>query len=235
MTDKTEDTLSGEDKGQQKPNATQSENTPSQTDKSGSSQPQQKGNSEQSIESAVLQELRKLGGRITKLEQTKKGRAAEMTAKRPEFSFEYPEEEDNSQSEKIQLAQERELLNFEKGVTRLLRDRKYIDLLDKDKTLARVMDNNPLSLITEPIDAEDAVYKLQDFLDERLTEITSAGEKRTDEIKVEEQVPENIPANPATTEPKKSDDNIIVGAVDKVADNLSDEITKNPHFLKFHR
>ena len=62
-----------------------------------------------------------------------------------------------------------ERLKAEKGIANLLMlNPEYQELLKKDETLKDVMLNNPLSLLTEYIDAEDAVEQIQKKLNKRL-------------------------------------------------------------------
>lgn len=62
-----------------------------------------------------------------------------------------------------------ERLNAEKGIANLIMmTPEYQALLQKDVTLKEVLLSNPLSLITEYIDAEDAVDQIKKKLDKRL-------------------------------------------------------------------
>ena len=51
---------------------------------------------------------------------------------------------------------------------------KYRAVLDADSTLRRIMDSNPLALVKAPLDVEDAVFQLEDFLEHRAQELTPA-------------------------------------------------------------
>lgn len=65
--------------------------------------------------------------------------------------------------------EEIERLNAEKGVANLIMlNPKYQELLQKDPTLREVISDNPLSLIREYIDADDAIDQIQKKLDKRL-------------------------------------------------------------------
>ena len=65
---------------------------------------------------------------------------------------------------------EMERLNAEKGIANLIMlSPDYQALLQKDPTLKEVLVNNPLSLINEYIDAEDAVDQIKKKLDARLS------------------------------------------------------------------
>ena len=62
--------------------------------------------------------------------------------------------------------EEIERLKAEKGVVNLLMlNPVYQDLIKKDQTLREVLQNNPLSLISEYIDADDAVDQIKKKLD----------------------------------------------------------------------
>ena len=65
---------------------------------------------------------------------------------------------------------EMERLNAEKGIANLIMlTPDYQALLQKDPTLKEVLVNNPLSLISEYIDAEDAVDQIKKKLDSRIS------------------------------------------------------------------
>src|SRR3990167_5128669 len=105
----------------------------------------------------ISYELKKLGGRLTKLEQGRKGSSPSVSTKR--FSFEYPQEKDTDDNQ-VELAQQKEILKVERGVTRLLFNSKYREIIEQDKTLAMVLERNPLALLEDdPIDADDAIEK----------------------------------------------------------------------------
>ena len=62
--------------------------------------------------------------------------------------------------------------NAEKGIFALLAgDQTYRELLEKDVTLKDILIKNPLSLISEYIDSEDAVDQVKSYLDNRLQTI----------------------------------------------------------------
>jgi hypothetical protein len=66
-----------------------------------------------------------------------------------------------------------ERLNAEKGIANLLMmTPEYQALLQKDETLKEVLLSNPLSLISDYIDAEDAVDQIKKKLDKRIASST---------------------------------------------------------------
>ena len=68
--------------------------------------------------------------------------------------------------------EEIEKANAEKGIFALLAgDQSYRELLEKDVTLKDILIKNPLSLISEYIDSEDAVDQVKSYLDNRLQAI----------------------------------------------------------------
>ena len=48
-------------------------------------------------------------------------------------------------------------------------DPKYRAVIDSDPTLKRLLETNPLALVNNPVDSEDAVFQLEDLLDERVS------------------------------------------------------------------
>jgi len=65
---------------------------------------------------------------------------------------------------------EMERINAEKGIANLLMmSPEYQALLSKDETLKEIMLSNPLSLISEYIDAEDAVDQIKNKLDKKIS------------------------------------------------------------------
>jgi len=226
------DTLPDKKDANQSPEGGVSGNTPAKQD-GGVPQPSNQGKS--GIEDLVMTELKKITGRITKLEQSKKGKSSDLPDKKAQFTFDYPDDEETQPSQ--ELEQQKELLRFERGVTQILRSRKYDTLLNKDKTLDDVLNRNPLSFVNDPVDADDAVNQIQSYLDERLKE--TLGNQESEEQKVAEPVPpapENIPANSDSKgEPSKENKDDRRSYTDVVADSLTKEITGNNAFLKLHR
>jgi len=90
------------------------------------------------------------------------------------FTFEQPEE---PSEDEIARQNEAELHKLETGVLRtILKNKDYQNVLEQDKTLARVVERNPLSLLDEqPIDADDALEQIVDFFDERVEELADNG------------------------------------------------------------
>ncbi len=102
------------------------------------------------------------------------------------FSFEKPIEPN---ADEQAAENERELNRFNTGVLRtVLKNKDYQKVIEKDKTLAKVLENNPLSLIEgQPVDADDALDQVIEFLDERVDEIKiSKTTKKKDDEKDED-------------------------------------------------
>lgn len=84
----------------------------------------------------------------------------------PASSIDYSEDEKKS----IMDTAERKVLNL------IAFEPKYQDVLSKDQTLKDIISRNPLALITEFIDAEDAVDQIKDMLDSRVSQANSSGD-----------------------------------------------------------
>lgn len=210
--EKIADTLP--DEGNTPANKPEGENTPAPQTKEGKALT--------SDENVILAELKKFGGRLTKLEQrTKDGLRVQSKIASPSknFSFEYPEEEEEEGNNlKAELEQQREGLRLEKGVTRILRQTKYREILESDKTLSRVLDNNPLALLEEdPIDADDALDKLTAYLDDIADKLNPS--KDNEEVPA----PQAGPANPPTMTPPQNNTSgpTPIKGVDEVGRDLA--------------
>lgn len=80
------------------------------------------------------------------------------------------------ESAQTSSASEAEKAKAESAMIKLaFSDPKYREVLDKDKTLNRIISSNPLALVKDAIDAEDAVLQLQDFLDDRVNQLSEDG------------------------------------------------------------
>lgn len=93
----------------------------------------------------------------------------------------------------------------------LLRNEKYQKVLEKDPTLKEVLLTNPLALVEDYYDVEDAIEQIQEKIEKRLTEI-----------------PESVP-------PKKEGDTgrkIEAGAVQPPENRLPDEEIRRREALK---
>lgn len=120
------------------------------------------------------------------------------------FSFEEPEPEEENEPtpEELALEQERELYRLERGVFQLLKTGKYNKLLEKDQTLAELLEKNPLGLPvfdTSPANAEEALDRIEDYLSSKLENISNETEETTPETPP---VPEAGPTNPPESNPQ---------------------------------
>lgn len=120
-----------------------------------------------------------------------------------QFSFEKPTEPDEDE---VALKQEREYGKFQHSVLRtVLKNKDYQKVLEKDKTLAKVLENNPLSLLDEsPVDSEDALSQVVDFLDERVEDLKEDPKKKKEEKK-DDDGGQKEPAPPITVEKTKGE------------------------------
>lgn len=84
----------------------------------------------------------------------------------PSSSIDYSEDEKKS----IMDTAERKVLNL------IAFEPKYQDVLSKDQTLKDIISRNPLALITEFIDAEDAVEQIKEMLDGRVSQAAPSGD-----------------------------------------------------------
>ena len=139
-----------------------------------------------------------------------------------EFSFEKPAKPDEDE---MALKQEREHGKFEQGVLRsVLKNKDYQKVLEKDKTLEKVLENNPASLLEEtPVDADDAISQITDYLDERVEELIKDPKEKKKEEKKEDEGGQAEPAPPVKTEPAKGEkekqktlDDVSEGIMSKV-------------------
>lgn len=206
------------------PSGSQKTETPANSGQGAQTTPEKKeGQSTADLEQALTKALAPVVGRLTKLEQrTKLGRGVQTP--KPQFTFEERQPEAAPSKDELEIANERELLRVEKGITRITRDSKYQDLLAKDPTLAEILENNPLALLKEaPIDAEDALQSIIGILDEKSSKISVP----TEDNQIKKEVPEAGPPNPPsetvkppteTNQPRKlkTPDDVGKGIADKM-------------------
>jgi hypothetical protein len=175
------------------------------------------------VKNALQEALAPLQGRLTKIEQRTKGRGVRdrLRSAKPQFSFEEPEEPEESSKDELAIANEKELLAVEKGITRILRDVKYQELLQKDSTLAELLENSPLALLKEmPIDAQDALEQIVSILDSKIP-------VKSGESIISNPVPEAGPTNPPeeTTPPvEKPAEEGRLKTPDEVGVNLANRL-----------
>jgi len=134
--------------------------------------------------------------------KSKNSRSTSSSDSGAKFSFEKPDEPD---ADEVALAQERETNKFKQGVLRtVLKNKDYQKVLDKDKTLAKVLENNPLSLVEEdPVDADDAIGQVVDYLDECVDNLLSDTPKKKKEKDKENESDQPDPTPPKKVEVKK--------------------------------
>ena len=124
------------------------------------------------------------------------------------FSFEEPEpeEEDEPTPEELALEQERELYRLERGVFQILKTGRYNKLLEKDQTLAELLEKNPLGLPvfdTNPANAEEALERIEDYLSSKMESVSNETEESTPETPP---VPEAGPTNPPESNPQPKEE-----------------------------
>lgn len=92
----------------------------------------------------------------------------------------------------------------------------YWELVNKDETLRHILKTNPLSLVNEYYDAEDAVIQIEDFLAKRisLTKNSVIG-KKNEEGKVEGKKFDIAPVNTTSTTVSKKDELMKAGKFDE--------------------
>jgi len=124
-------------------------------------------------------------------------------SQKPSFTFEEPEEEAEPSQEEMALAMEKESLRVEKGVLGILKNKDYQELFETDSTLRELVENNPLGLPIfkdAPIDAEDALERINDYLSEKATRLPSKKEEKKEEEVPP--VPNAGPTNPPAVKPE---------------------------------
>ena len=145
------------------------------------------------------------------------------------FSFEEPVAPDTSEEE-VDYQDRNEFVKLKQGVADLVLDNEDIlKVVKSDPTLKRILKNNPLALLDSvPIDAEDALEQITDYLDEIVSSNTDDGvDKKGDKEKKEgETTP--APQEPLEKDKKKKDDEKISTAqgMQKVEEGLSKRFEK---------
>lgn len=110
---------------------------------------------------------------------------------------------DTVERERAELALQRASLNP-----------KYRELIDKNPALQRVLDRNPLALVDNPIDKEDAVYQLEDYLDGLLSKESPAPKpKEKPEDTDEKPAPRTVTQNPKRSTDKGYKDSLKRGDI----------------------
>jgi len=232
-----EDTPGGKN-GQQPSTPGQSDNP---SNPQGGTPPSKDGKGEhkltdlESISQALNQfggTLNEIKGRLTKVEQRGKAGNLGLGRKTGEQHFTFqPNQDDPPTEDDIALEQERELAALEKGVFKtFIKNPKYQKLLEQDKTLAELLDRNPLALLEElPANAEDAIGQLEGLLDSKLTTIPAGPESETTPPPAPNAGPANPPEN--TGQPKSGDESAKpkeVKTVEQVGKGLLTKITGDP-------
>lgn len=211
--------------------------TPTEGQEGAGSEASKGENSEKSDQNGDLTEtikgigstLKKIEGRLTKVEQARKksGKTAEQPRKPgSRFSFEEPEEDDKD-PDKGALAQEDavEFAKVQTGTLRLIMsNEKFAKVYQSDKTLQKIINKDPLQLLDDtPIDADDALSSIQEYLESRAEELEPDDKKKNDK-------PDKNPApKPAGQEPDKKEspdkkDEPRVSATDKVKGSIMNRI-----------
>lgn len=179
----------------------------------------------------IMSEMKKLGGRVTKVEQRSSSskQPPKVAAEKKEFTFEPPEPVSEPNAEVQRVQQDQELVDLERSITPLLRDEKYKDLFEKDTTLLEILTGNPVALLKEPpADAPDALAKITEILDKKAETLSKAKAKADDKDDKTPPAPQAGPANSTDNppEPKKPDSPAQpkLKSADEVAKGLTDKI-----------
>lgn len=140
------------------------------------------------------------------------------------FSFDSPPE---PSEEELNIADEREYHKLQQGVLRtVLKSKDYQKVLESDKTLSRVLENNPLSLLdSQPIDADDALDQITDYLDEL---VESSKPDKSKDKKTEEKKKDETGGQPAPTPPvevKKAEAKDQQRSLDDIAKDIAGKVT----------
>lgn len=176
--------------------------------------------------------LNEIKGRLTKVEQRGKAGKLALGRKTGEQHFTFqPTEDEPPTEDDIALEQDRELTALEKGVfKKFIKNPKYQKLLEKDKTLADLLDRNPLALLDEsPANAEDAINQLEGVLDEKLATIpVKDGEGEGTPPPAPEAGPANPPESGQPKPEEKPNQPKEVKTVDQVGQGLFSKISGDP-------
>lgn len=136
----------------------------------------------------------------------KAGKKAPNLSEKGKFSYEEPAEEDEPSKDDLAQQDAQEFAKVQVGLSHLILDNDHFQaVLKADKTLAKIIKNNPLTLLdSTPVDSEDALSQLEDYLEERASELNPDKDKKE---KGSADEPKPAP-KPAPTEPdeKKKDE-----------------------------
>lgn len=108
--------------------------------------------------------------RRAKRERAARIRAEKRLNQRGGSSFEEPEDDIDppqpatNSNEEVERAKAERLM-----VQKAYSDPKYRAVVDADPTLKRLLETNPLALVNDPVDAQDAADQLEELLDERVS------------------------------------------------------------------
>ena len=207
MPEKNADTPAG--------NKPQNPSTPPKGDKLADTPAGNQGEDIVSLPKSEVERMKARQSELDKRENTLKEREARLARQERKtkklskqesvFSFEEPREEETPSPEELALEQEKEFVKVEKGILQLQKGGKYDKLLESDSTLAEILNRNPLAILDEnPIDAEDALDKIGDYLNSRLDKLPEKTSKNPEVLPVPEAGPTNPPVGQG--EPRKSEE-----------------------------
>lgn len=137
----------------------------------------------------------------------KKGDKSERMPKslsKGKFSFEEPKEEEKPSIDELVIQEREEYAKLKSGVADLLFDNEdYQKVLKSDRTLTRVLRNDPLSLIDfQPMDANDALNGIKEYLDELVEDYKDKDDKSDTDDKGSTSDKGKKVSKPAPQEPK---------------------------------
>lgn len=126
------------------------------------------------------------------------------TPKKP-FSFEYPPENDKPSVDELAIKDREEYANLKMSIAEMVTTSEvYQKVLKNDKTLARVLKNNPLSLLDDtPIDANDALQGIINYLEERSKDFTDTTPPK--DTTVDKKAPQPAPQQPKENKAEDTD------------------------------
>lgn len=185
----------------------------------------------------------KVTKREQKLKEKRKASKSKSTSSSP-FSFEEPApnepSDDEIAREKASLQVEREVLKVERGVNKILGNPDYADFLQANPILSAQLQNAPMGLhifaIEQAVDADDALSKIEDYLDDESAKFSpSTTKKKDDKEEDTKDQPDAAPTNPSSGEKPDEDKKkehpgrkrgIFKSEIEQVGDKLSDRISK---------
>jgi hypothetical protein len=139
------------------------------------------------------------------------------------FSFEEPVAPDTSEEE-IDYQDKNEFVKLKSGVADLILDNENIlKAVKADPTLKRILKNNPLALLdTVPIDAEDALEQISDYLDGIVSSSSEEDGDDKGDKKKDKKETNPAPQQPLEKDKKGKDEKISTAqGLQKVEDGLS--------------